>query len=97
MPELTQHDLIIGKISELQEKLLSNHPQMPLLLREIHSTLKENPAVVTLLREEEDIQVIVQGLEKQTNTYLVQAMTASKSGSAKNKALAKVTSDDLGF
>lgn len=95
MAELTQHDLITAKITELQEKLLAKHPQMPLLLREIHSTLKENPAVVTLLAEDQ-IRIIVNGLEAQTNTYIAQSMT-TKSSTAKNKALSKVSSGDLGF
>lgn len=91
---LTQHQLISAKITELQEKILANHPQMPILLREIHSTLKNDPAVVTLLQEEE-IAVIINGLQKQTNTYLVQSMTAAKG--SKTKALKNVTADDLGF
>lgn len=91
---LSQHQIISSKISELQSQLLANHPQMPLLLREIHSTLKNNPAVVTLLSEDE-IRVIVNGLQKQTNTYLVQSITSSKG--SKTKALKNVSSADLGF
>jgi|SRR6188768_2062042 len=91
---ISQHQLISGKIQELQSQLLANHPQMPVLLSEIHRTLKNNPAVVTLL-EEDEIAVIVNGLEKQTNTYLVQSMTAAKG--SKNKALAKTSAKDLGF
>lgn len=93
----TQHEIIAAKIADLQAAILSNNPQMPLLLRDIHSVLKNDPAVVTILREEEDIATIIKGLEKQTKTYLVESMTASKTGSAKNKALSKVSSSDLGF
>lgn len=89
-----QHELITAKIAELQQKLLANHPQMPLLLREIHSVLKNDPAVVTLLKEEE-ISIIVNGLQKQTNTYLVQSMTSAKS--SKTKALKNTSAADLGF
>lgn len=92
--ELTVEETILGKISDLREKLLTNHPQMPLLLHEIHRTLKENPACVTLLPEDA-IVCIVQGLEKQTNTYL--AHTLTKSSSAKTKSLKNVKSSDLGF
>jgi hypothetical protein len=91
---LTQHQLISAKIQELQSQLLANHPQMPLLLREIHSTLKNNPAVVTLL-EEDEICTIFNGLQKQTNTYLVQSMTSTKSG--KSKSLKNTSAADLGF
>lgn len=95
MPEPTQHEIITAKISELKEKLLANHPQMPVLLREIHKVLKEDPATVTLL-DEDAICTIINGLEKQTNTSIVQSMT-TKSSAAKTKALKNVTSDDLGF
>lgn len=94
MPELTQAEQIVEKITLLQEQLLANHPQMPLLLREIHRTIKENPATVTLL-EEEQICSIVNGLEKQTNTFLAASMT--KSTASKTKALKNVKSSDLGF
>lgn len=91
---LTQHEIISGKITELQEKILAKHPQMPLLLSEIHKSLKNNPAVATLLAEE-DIARIVNGLEVQTNTSIAQSMTSAKG--SKTKALSKVTSNDLGF
>lgn len=90
----TQYEIISAKIKELQVAILSNHPQLPLQLREIHKNLKEDPAVVTLLREDE-IRIIVNGLEKQTSTFIAASMT-TKSAS-KTKALSKMTSDDLGF
>ena len=71
MPELTQHEIITSKIAELQTSILTAHPQMPLLLREIHKQLKEDPTIVTLLKEEQ-IKVVINGLEKQTQTYLSQ-------------------------
>lgn len=92
--ELTVEEQIVGKIAELKEKLLANHPQMPVLLHEIHRTLKENPACVTLLPEDA-IPIIVNGLEKQTNTYLAAMLT--KSSAVKNKSLKNVKSSDLGF
>lgn len=91
----TQYEIISSRISELQSQILANHPQMPLLLREIHSTLKNDPAVVTLLKEEE-IAIIVSGLEKQTRTYIAESMVNTKS-TAKKAALKNVTSADLGF
>lgn len=80
---------ISEKILTLQSQLLSQHPQLPTLLREIHSTLKENPDCVTLLSEQE-IGVIVNGLKVQTATQI--AATAVKS---KTKALKSISLDDL--
>lgn len=73
------------KVASLQQALLDKHPTMPHLLREIYKNLKAQPENVTLLTEEE-IKVIVNGLEKQTNTELVAAVTKTKtSSSAKAK------------
>lgn len=78
------HTEIQMKIAELQEALLSAHPTMPILLREIHTKLKADPAQVTLLSEE-DIAIIVSGLKKQTNVELTNA-PKSKSTSSKEKS-----------
>jgi hypothetical protein len=75
------------KVASLQEALLSKHPRMPTLLQEIHKTLKQYPEQVTLL-EEEEINIIVQGLEKQTGVELVQQTVKS----AKSSATAKIKS-----
>lgn len=91
---LTQHQQIAIKISTLKEQILNAHPQMPLLLREIHTTLKNDPAVITLLAPEE-VATIVNGLEKQTNTYLAASMVGAKG--AKKENLKNVKSADLGF
>lgn len=95
MPELSQTDLIKANIAQLKDQLLTAHPQMPTLLREIHRQLKEDPATVTLL-EEEEIATVVRGLEIQTNTFIASSMTKTSSAT-KTKALKKVTADDLGF
>jgi hypothetical protein len=65
-------------ISELQEKLLSAHPEMPVLLRKIHTKLKADPALVTLLTEEE-ISQIVNGLKHVTNIQLTSSTTKKES------------------
>lgn len=91
----SQHEIISSKMLSLKTALLEKHPQMPVLLREIHKYLKEDPSVVTLLSPEE-IATIVNGLENQTNTFIAASMTKVTSA-AKNKALAKVKSSDLGF
>lgn len=79
------------KILSLQTALLEQHPIMPALLRDIHSNLKANPDVVTLLTEEE-ICIIVNGLERQTNTFIAASVVASKS---KTKSAKNITLEDL--
>jgi hypothetical protein len=74
------------KILSLQSALLSQHPQLPILLREIHITLKENPDCVTLLTDEE-VGVIVNGLKKQTATEIATVALKSKTKSLKTIGL----------
>lgn len=66
-------------IADLSDKLLSQHPEMPHLLRKIHQTLKANPECVTLLSEEQ-IGIIVNGLSKQTQTTIATTISSSKKG-----------------
>ncbi len=76
-------------ILELQQKLLSAHPTMPLLLKQIHTQLKADPEIVTLL-DESDIHILVLGLERQTGIELATAVSKSKTKPAKSISL-----DDL--
>lgn len=82
------------KLEELQQALLASHTTLPTLLRDIHRTLKAFPEQVTLLTEDE-IHLLVQGLEKQTNSHI--AAATMKSSKTKKESLKNVTSDDLGF
>lgn len=73
------------KIQSLQDSLLSRHPTMPTLLREIHTALRKQPENVVILSEDQ-ISTIVKGLEMQTNTFLAQTVSKSaKSTSAVGK------------
>ena len=54
---MTPLEQLSEKVSALSEAILSRHPTMPTLLREIHTTLRSYPEQVTLLSESE-IQVI---------------------------------------
>lgn len=74
------------KISSLQNAILSAHPTMPILLREIHTILKNDPSNVTLLSEE-DIAILVSGLKQQTKTEITQSSMKKKT-SLKNVGLA---------
>lgn len=87
MDNLTQ---IKEKILSLQEALLDQHPQLPTILRDIHTKLKLDPETVTLLNDEE-VAIIVSGLKKQTQTHIV--TTASKSKAS--KALKSLDLGDL--
>ena len=76
------------KILSLESALLSKHPHLPILLREIWQTLKANPDCVTLL---DDIQVgvIVNGLKKQTAVEIATvALKNTKTKSIKSMGLA---------
>lgn len=86
---MTPAEQLSEKVSALSEAILSRHPTMPTLLREIHTTLRSYPEQVTLLSESE-IQVIVSGLSVQTNVAFAASASkpaAAKSLTAKIKAL----------
>lgn len=92
----THYESIQLKLADLQQQLLSQHPGMPTLLRDIHSQLKQNPETVTLMTEDE-IAIVVQGLSKQTMTHLSGSVMKSTKSATATKALKKVSTDDLGF
>jgi CTP:molybdopterin cytidylyltransferase MocA len=87
---MTPQEQIEEKVATLQEQLLANHPGMPVLLRDIHNRLKADPDVVTLLSEEA-VGIIVSGLQKQTQTVILNATMKKGTG----KALKKTTVADL--
>ena len=90
MPNVSPIYELQEKIASLEEALLSALPTMPSLLRDIHRSLKADPENVTLLTEEE-ISLIVKGLEKQTSTSISTAALKAPS----RKALSKLSIDDL--
>jgi hypothetical protein len=81
------------KVAELSELILSKHPRMPLLLREIHTALRKQPENVTLMSEEE-IAVVVAGLKVQTGVEFATAAIKDKSPST-TKRLKNATVDDF--
>lgn len=70
-------EILKSRVAELEQALLSKHPSMPTLLREIHTALKQQPENMLLLTDDE-ANKIFQGLEVQTNTHLVQAAVGTK-------------------
>jgi hypothetical protein len=79
------------KVSQVQAALLAAHPTLPILLAEIHKTLKTDPAQVTLLSEDE-IGILVSGLEAQTKIEIMTTMTTGTKG---GKTLKKISMDDI--
>lgn len=81
---------IHDKIEEMSAILENSAPGLPTLLRTIHSQLKKDPDLVTLLSPEE-CSIIVNGLKEHTKIEI--ATTAAKS--KPRKALSKTTVADL--
>ncbi len=75
------------KIASLQEAITSTHPSLPIILRDIHTLLKNDPATVTLLSEDE-IGIIVSGLKKQTATEISASAMKQSSKSLKRPGIA---------
>lgn len=84
---------VSDSITELTTALLKAHPQMPVLLNSIWKTLITYPECVTLLSEEQ-VEQVVAGLEKHTDTDLA-AITIKNATKAGKKG--PVSAADLGF
>ena len=65
---------------------------MKTLLREIHTTLKQYPEQVTLL-EPEEINKIVEGLEKQTGIELIQQSIKGAGKASVNQKIKSLGAD----
>lgn len=89
---MTPTEQIQEKLLSLQTAIQEANPRMPVLLQEIHRAVKNDPACVTILSEDE-LAILVLGLK--THTAVSIATTAPKA--AAKKALSKVSSADLGF
>jgi len=88
---MTPAEQIKENIATLQQQLLSSNPQMPTLLRTIHTALRKDPACVTLLSEEE-VGVIVRGLMSQTQTTIAASLVK---GAGRGKSGKNLTLEDL--
>ena len=80
------------KVAALQEAILSKHPTLPTLLQEIHRTLKAQPENVTLL-EDEEIRIIVSGLEIQTGFELAREAGSKSKKSSTAAEIKRLGSD----
>lgn len=93
--ELTPVEQVKEKILKLQQMVTDKNPSLPHQLRDVHNFLQAQPECVTLFRTEPEMAaVLVQALERQTNTELVAkpAKAPSKTAALKKSSLA-----DLGF
>lgn len=86
---MTPAQRVQEQILQLQAALISANPGMPMMLRTIHTALKKDTDIVTLLSPEE-IGILVSGLMKQTNTVIA-ASAAKKT----TKSLSKISLGDL--
>ena len=83
--------MVREKLASLQTMLTDNLPNISTVLRDIHSTLKKDPDVVTILTDEE-VAILVNGLDKQTQANLAGSVAKSKTPKAKLK---ETTLEDL--
>ena len=87
---MTPHESMSLKIAELSASVQAKLPNMPTLLRDIHSILKNDSELVSVLSPQE-VGVIVGGLSLQTQTTI----TTSVLSGGKGKSLKKVSIDDI--
>lgn len=78
------------QLAGLEQALLDKTPNMPVLLRTIHNTLKKDPDIVTILTDVE-CSILVKGLKAQTATEISVALVKSKP----KKSLSSMTIADL--
>lgn len=90
--ELTLGQQLSQKVEELGSLILQQHPTMPVLLREIHSTLLKYPEQVTLLKESE-INTIVSGLQVQTGVFFASVVTKPKESKSATARIKKLGAD----
>lgn len=86
-------DAVVERIDLMEDALKNLQPNFPMILRDIHNKLKDQPELVHMLSDEQ-IYKIIAGLEKHTGIEVKQA--AAKSEKTKeNKRLKSVSADDI--
>lgn len=93
-PKVIKYQEISDRVTELQTAIHSAHPRMPGILQEIWKTLHSYPEQVSLL-EEDQMRMIINGLEKVVDTDL--ANVTIKAATSGKKGKGQVTMDTLGF
>ena len=87
---LSVADQLREQIAQLQNALVASNPGMPTMLRTIHTALRNDKDIVTILSPEE-IGTVVAGLMKQTNTVIAAGIVKSSS----KKSGKNISVDDL--
>lgn len=93
-PKVIKYQEISDRVTELQNAIHGAHPRMPGILQEIWKTLHSYPEQVSLL-EEDQMRMIINGLEKVVDTDL--ANVTIKAATSGKKGKGQVTMDTLGF
>ena len=84
------HPLVM-ELAELEEALNKNIPDFRVQLRNIHTKLRQDPAIVTAMTDEE-IGIVVKGLITHANAEIVAPKAVKAAKSAAKKI---VSADDL--
>jgi len=90
---MTQSEHICLRISELEQCLLSQHPQLPTYLKQIHAELLKSPELVHIMTNEQR-SILIKALEKQSGISVFTALKAKKPSA---KAMAGATLQDFGL
>lgn len=72
------------KLAELEQALLATDPQMPLFLKQVHSTLLQYPELVHILQPEERA-IVISGLKVMANTDVIAPIAQKSARSAIKK------------
>jgi hypothetical protein len=90
---MNQTEQITMKIAELEQAMISQHPQMPMYLKQIHQELLKSPELVHIMTNEQRA-TLIQALEKQTGVSVFAALKAKKPTA---KSMATASLQDLGL
>jgi hypothetical protein len=84
------------KMAALEAALLQQLPEMPTILQDIHTSLRKDPEMVTLLAPEE-IGLIVRGLKQHVNIQIATSIVTKKKDSLTKKIKSSSESAVLGM
>lgn len=84
---------VIGRIRQIEEKLLTQDPLLPVHLAAIHSSLIQHEELVHLLSDT-DIKALIAGQTKHVGVVLHEETTKASKASV-SKRIPKTSVDDL--